>query len=237
MGQTWEHLLFAHWRVDEAALRRVVPGEIPIDTFDGSAWLGVTPFIVTGMRVRPMPPIPGAARFPEINVRTYSTIDDRPGIYFFSLDTPKRIAVAAARRVYRLPYFRSQIEAEVSAAGTSYRSDRVDDDAPPAQIDVNYRPTGPAHRPRPGSFEHWAVERYCLYTLNDDARLLRGDIHHPPWALQPAQADFARNSMAEQVGIELAASPTVHLAARQDVVFWLNESIAPAVAAHESARG
>ena len=107
MGQTWEDLLFAHWRVEEATLRAVVPPQIPIDGFDGSAWIGVTPFRVTGLRARLSLPLPGTARFPEVNVRTYATIDGRPGIYFFSLDTPNRLAVATARRVYRLPYFRS----------------------------------------------------------------------------------------------------------------------------------
>jgi hypothetical protein len=90
MGQSWERLLFAHWRIDQARLRRFVPPLIPLDTFDGSAWIGVTPFLVGGLRLRFLPPLPGTARFPEINVRTYATIEERPGIYFFSLDVPER---------------------------------------------------------------------------------------------------------------------------------------------------
>src|ERR687890_1673231 len=78
MGQTWQDLLFAHYRVDEAALRAVLPPEVPLDTFDGSAWIGVTPFVVTGLRARLMPPLPGTSRFAEINVRTYATVDGKP---------------------------------------------------------------------------------------------------------------------------------------------------------------
>ena len=225
MGQTWEDLLFAHWRVDPAALRDVVPPQLPIDTFDGSAWIGVTPFRVTGMRARLTPPLPGTSRFPEINVRTYTTIDDRPGIWFISLDTSNRPAVGTARRVYRLPYFRSRIDVERRGDRIGFRSERVSADGPSAACEVGYRATGPASNAAPGSFAYFACERYCLYTLDDRQRVLRGDIHHPPWPLQPAEARFAHNTMADQVGIARDGEPTLHFAARQDVVFWLNEPV------------
>jgi uncharacterized protein len=226
MGQTWEDLLFAHWRVDADALRRVVPAQIPVDTYDGSAWLGVTPFVVTGMRSRLTLPVPGIARFPEINVRTYATVGARAGIYFFSLDTPNRPAIQAARRIYRLPYFRSRIEAERQGDTVRYTSERVGDDAPRVGIDLEYGATGPARRAEPGSFEHWATERYCLFTLDERQRVLRGDIHHPPWPLQPARAAISANTMGGQIGVDLEGEPVLHFAGRQDVVFWLNE-VAP----------
>ena len=223
MGQSWEDLLFAHWRVDPDALRRVIPAQIPIDTFDGSAWIGVTPFMVTGLRARFTPPLPGTARFPEINVRTYVTIDARPGIWFFSLDTPNLPAVATARRVYRLPYFRSRSDMSHHGERISFRTERAASDGPPATCAVEYRATGPVTTPEPGSFEQFACERYCLYTLDEGQRILRGTIHHPPWPLQPAEAEFTGNTMGEQVGIALDGEPTLHVSARQDVVFWLNE--------------
>src|SRR3954471_24599119 len=74
MGQTWIDLLFAHWAVPEAALRPAVPAGVPIDIFDGSAWLGITPFEVVGAHPRGLPPLPWLSRFPELNVRTYTTI-------------------------------------------------------------------------------------------------------------------------------------------------------------------
>jgi uncharacterized protein YqjF (DUF2071 family) len=86
MGQSWLHLLFAHWRVAPEDLRPAVPASVPIDTFEGSAWIGITPFEVVGARPRGLPPVPWLSRFPELNVRTYSTIDGRPGIWFLSLD-------------------------------------------------------------------------------------------------------------------------------------------------------
>jgi uncharacterized protein len=110
-GQTWDHLLFAHWRVDEEQLRAIVPPQLPIDTFDGSAWLGVTPFRVSGLRVRGTLPVPVLSTFLELNTRTYVTLDGKPGIYFFSLDCESQLAVEAARRTYRLPYYRARMSA------------------------------------------------------------------------------------------------------------------------------
>jgi hypothetical protein len=222
MGQTWESLLFAHWRVDAEKLRALVPPQVPLDTFGGTAWIAVTPFVVRGMRARFLPPLPGLARFPEINVRTYVTLDDRPGIYFFSLDTPNRPAVAAARRIYRLPYFRSTIDVRRRSELVEYHSRRLDPSGRPAELEAAYRPTGPPRLARDGSFEQWATERYCLYTLGDRQEPLRGEIHHPPWPLQPAEAELSVNTMASPLDIALEGDPVLHFAARQHVVFWLN---------------
>src|SRR3954451_20043455 len=86
MGQTWRDLLFAHWDVAPATLRQAVPAQLELDTFDGRAWIAVTPFVVRNLRVRLTLPLPVISAFPEINVPTYGTLKDRPGIYFFSLD-------------------------------------------------------------------------------------------------------------------------------------------------------
>src|SRR4051794_11071808 len=110
MGQTWIDLLFAHWPVPEETLRRAVPAGIPIDTFDGSAWIGITPFEVVAAHPRAVPPLPWLSRFPELNVRTYTTIGGRPGIWFFSLDAARALTAAAARATYRLPYRHARME-------------------------------------------------------------------------------------------------------------------------------
>lgn len=215
MGQTWERLLFAHWRVPIEKLRAVVHPKIPLDTFDGSAWIGITPFTVTGFHPRGTPPPPLVSSFHEINVRTYATIEDKPGIYFLSLDAASKAAVHAARTAYRIPYFHADIEADDAIR---YHAERRED--PPAAFDAEYAPAGAVHTAEPGSFEEWAAERYCLYTLDEHQRINRGEIHHPPWPLQPATADIARNTMTAPYEIDLTGDPILHYAHRQDVVFW-----------------
>ncbi len=216
-GQTWRELLFAHWPLPPDALRRVVPPQLPIDTFDGSAWIGIAPFVVSGLRLRGAPPLPALSRFAETNVRTYTTVDGRPGIRFLSLDAASRLAVAAARLTYRLPYHRARMTVRRSGARIEYRARRASNGA---ALAVDYEPTGPVELPRPGSLEHFLTERYCLYTVVD-GRVHRADIHHRPWPLQPAVAHLAHNTMSGPLGIALPArGPLLHYADRQDVVIW-----------------
>ena len=220
MGQTWEQLMFAHWRVPFEALREVVHPNIPLDTFDGSAWLGVTPFTVTGLHLHATPPPPLVSSFHEINVRTYSTIDGKPGVYFLSLDAASRMAVETARRVYRVPYFQAEIEVEQVGERRRYTSERTQPDSPAAAFAAEYGPTGQVYNAAPGSFDYWLAERYCLYTVDDTQSVRRGEIHHPPWPLQSATAEITHNTMATPYGIDLRGDPVCHYASRQDVVFW-----------------
>jgi uncharacterized protein YqjF (DUF2071 family) len=231
-GQTWERLLFAHWRVPEEALRTLLPPELPLDTHDGSAWIGVTPFRVTGFRLRGLPPLPLLSTFPELNVRTYVTVDAKPGIFFFSLDAASPLAVEAARRTYKLPYFHARMSAGEDGDWTTFVSERrsADDRARRFAFRGRYRPTGPAREPLPGSLEDFLTERYCLYVL-DERRAVerraveRGDIHHRPWQLREAEAEISENTMLPD-GIEAAAQePLLHYAERQDTVIW---SLVPA---------
>jgi uncharacterized protein YqjF (DUF2071 family) len=108
----------------------------------------------------------------------------------------------------------------------SYCSERTSPEAPtPARFHASYQPVGSPFRAAPESIEHWLTERYCLYTLDDENRVLRGEIHHPPWPLQAAKARIDTNTMASEIDIELEGDPLLHYAARQDVVFW---SLTPA---------
>jgi uncharacterized protein len=208
-GQTWRDLLFAHWPVDPDALRPLVPRELPIDTFGGSAWLGVVPFRITGLRPRGAPPL---MRFLETNVRTYTTVDERPGVFFFSLDAASRLAVAGARRFFHLPYFHARMSATRDDERIAYRSRRG-----AAALAVDYAPAGGVFRAAPGSLEHFLVERYCLYVVHR-GRVRRGEIHHAPWDLQPAAAEIRENTLSPVALPERA--PLLHFARRQDVVVW-----------------
>jgi uncharacterized protein len=219
MGQTWADLLFAHWRVPESALRALLPDELSLDTFEGEAWLGITPFQVTGVRLRGTLPLPGLSSFPELNVRTYVTYEDRPGIVFLSLDAASGPAVAAARRFYHLPYFRARMSARRRGSHIVFSSVRSEPGAFPRSFRARYGPLGPVFQPEPGTLEHFLTERYCLYT-SESGRLYRAEIHHPPWALQAADVSIGENTMAPRP-IELPREePLAHFARRQDVLIW-----------------
>jgi len=125
MSQYWERLLFMHWPVPVDVMRAHLPDALTPDTFDGRAWLGVVPFSMRGIRARFMPPIPGTSRFLELNVRTYVTLDGKPGVYFFSLDAASKLAVRVARKWFSLPYMDATMALDEDGDTISYRSTRT----------------------------------------------------------------------------------------------------------------
>jgi uncharacterized protein YqjF (DUF2071 family) len=226
MTQTWHDLLFAHWPVEEGALRARVPREFALDLFDGTAWLGILPFRMTNVAPRGVPSLPWISEFPELNVRTYVRVGERPGIYFFSLDAGSSLAVKVARYLLNLPYYPAVMSVMRAAAGSIDYDSRRDEPGAAASLSVSYRPVGPAFEAGEGSLEYFLTERYCLYNLNHRGAPYRLDIHHVPWPLQTAEATFTRNTMAEASGLSLPGTkPLLHYAKRQDMVAWPPSSL------------
>jgi uncharacterized protein YqjF (DUF2071 family) len=232
MAQAWHDLLFAHWPIDAALLRPLIPAPLEIDAFQGESWIGVVPFRMSGVRLRATPALPALSAFPELNVRTYVTHGGKPGVWFFSLDAANAIAVSVARAWFHLPYFNARMRCENRAGWIEYSSERTHRGAPKANLRMRYHPTGDIFRAKRGTLEHFLTERYCLYTADAKGQISRGEIQHAPWPLQPAQAEFQQNTMIEAAMDSGAPAPLLtndprhpnqpllHFSARQDVVVW-----------------
>lgn len=218
MFQSWRDLLFAHWPVPANQLRALVPHPLQIERFDGSAWVGQTPFRLAGLRARPLPPLPGLSDFPEMNLRTYVRVGDRPGVFFFSLDAGNRLAVLLARIGYRLPYFPARMSIEDDGDRIRYRSDRR---VGSASFAASYAPVGDPFTPARGTVEYFLTERYALYTVTNGGRVIVGEIHHAPWLLRRAEAEISANTVPAAAGITLPDSrPMLHFARGQDTIIW-----------------
>jgi uncharacterized protein YqjF (DUF2071 family) len=218
MFQSWRELLFAHWPIPRERLRPLVPPQLEVDEFDGTAWLAITPFRLTDLHARFIPPIAGFSEFPEMNLRTYVRHGDKPGIYFFSLDAGSGLAVAGARLAYRLPYFRADMRTEWKDGWIEYRSRRRQS---AAEFGCRYRPIGEVFEAERGTLEYFLAERYALYAVLTGGRVLRGEIHHGPWPLQQAEAMIDRNTMFEAHALAPDESePLLHYSARQDTLIW-----------------
>lgn len=222
MRMSWHDLCFLHWRVDAPVLAPLLPTGLELETFDGSAWLGVVPFHMTDVSPRGVPRVRRLADFAELNVRTYVTAGGKPGVWFFSLDATQPLAVRMARAFFHLAYVDARIESRRSGDVVRYTSVRTHLGAGVAELDVRYRPTGPPSRSEPGSLEYFLTERYCLYAASRRGQVLRQEIDHDPWPLQPAEAEVARCTMTRPLGIDLGDEPPLaHFAERLDVVAWL----------------
>jgi uncharacterized protein YqjF (DUF2071 family) len=217
MTQTWNDLLFAHWPIPIPVIRPLIPSELELHTFDRQCWIAVTPFHMSGIEARGLPPPPGLSRFPELNVRTYVSYGDKAGVYFFSLDAANRIAVSAARLFFRLPYFWAKMCVAIRGQEIDYNSCRYERSA---EFRARYKPISEVQLQPKGTLAHWLTERYCLYAVSS-GKVYRAEIHHAPWPLQDAEAEIAVNTMADAAGIALPhTSPFLHFARRLEVLIW-----------------
>jgi len=210
-AQTRRDVLFAHWRAGLADVARLLPPDLPLDTHDGEAWLGIVAFRLASLRLRGLPSLPRVA-FTQVDVRTYVTLDGRPGVWLFSVEASNPLLVEAAKRAHRLPAYRARCSAgpgryEVERDGRAYR--------------VAYVPAGEPFLAEPGSLEHFLTERYCIYTA-DGGRLYRAELHHAPWRLQRAGATVEAASLAP---VAIEGEPQALYLATQDVLVWPLEEL------------
>jgi len=223
--QSWLDLLFAHWELPLDAVRSLVPQSLEIDTFDGRTYVGVVPFRMTGVTRRPFPAMPWLSAFPELNVRLYVRYDGKPGVYFLSLDAGNPVAVWAARTFFHLPYRWSAMRMSGTAeTGFQFASRRRLSRAK-AEFEASWRPNGQAFIPQEGTLERFLVERYCLYTTDRRGRMLRGEVHHEPWTVQPAQAEIQADALLETHGLKVDGKPHLICTRGVDVVLWGLEQI------------
>lgn len=213
--QVWHDLLFIHWPVPVAVLRPLVPPALSIDERGGSAWLSLVPFHMSGVTLRGVPSLPWLSAFAEMNLRTYVTAEEKPGVWFLRMDATRALAVWTARLGLGLPYVWSSMRVAIGDDRIEYRSERDR-----AVFEATYGPTGAAEEPEHGSLEAFLTERYCLYTVVA-TRLARMEIQHPPWPLQPADAVVGINTIPASLGLPgPIGQPLMQFSRRQDVVGW-----------------
>lgn len=226
MRQEWHDLLYAHWRVEPAVLRRLVPQQLELDVWNGDAYLAVTPLVVRRLRPRGAPALPVISNFSEVNVRTYVTLGGVPGVFFFSLDAHNLSATLGARFLYGLPYYKAEMKIRNERGWIHYQSRRRQRPQP-AELRVSYRTTSEVMpwRPPRESLERFLTERYCLYAVIG-SHVYRAHVHHIPVPLQTAAADIQANSMTEPLSIGLAPAPDwLHFSKFLDVLVWLPERV------------
>lgn len=213
MRQTWNHVTFLHWRYEPAVVRRLLPAELSLDVMDGSAWVGLVPFLITGLTAPLLPAIPWLSRFPETNVRTY-VIDrrGRRGVWFFSLDAARLAAVIGARAGYGLPYFWGRMSVSRTGNIVEYRgARRLQPGRSDLAIDVG-DPVGP-----PSELELFLTARFRLFA-RWMGRPVFARVEHPQWPLRKARLIRLEESLVRASGLpDPKGEPLVHFADRVDV--------------------
>ena len=222
MHQTWENLLFMHWPIDFDHLRSLVPPELEIDTFEGQAYVTMIPMHMNNIHLHDLPAVPGTREFPEINLRTYVRMNDEPGIFFFTIDSGSSFASWVARHTFFLPYIYSKMSFREESDGFHLESKRPNSHhAKKAEFSGSYHPVGEEYQTREGTLEHFLVERYAMYDKGPGGDFFKGNVQHPPWRIQKAEANIEINTVPEAAGIDLGdAVPMLLFAYNTEVLCW-----------------
>ena len=196
MVQQWQDLAYIHWRYPIDEIQSLLPAGVEVDSFDGSAWVGLIPFSMKNIGVPRLPAVPYFGSFPEVNVRTYVRRNGVPGVWFFSLDVNRFLPALVARVSYFLPYCWGKasnkrtdttLETEVrrrwpSRASTSIRVSIGDPIESPDDLSVFLsarwglysRGIGKGVRYAPVDHETWPLWTAKLESLNDTLLIAAG---------------------------------------------------------------
>lgn len=220
----WTNLLFVHWRLPADSIRPLLPSELTLDTWEGDAWIGLVPFYMSGVRPWWAPAIPGVSAFCETNVRTYVHFHGRdPGVWFFSLEASRSLAVRVARWRWHLPYYRAQMQLDRQGDSIVYSSRRLWPGPPgngcrlsatigPRLGEADAHRPLPAGRALPGSLEHFLIERYILYAQPQPGRLFAGRVHHSPYPIREVSGLHCEESLLAAAGMQRPATEPAHVA-------------------------
>jgi uncharacterized protein YqjF (DUF2071 family) len=213
----WRQLLFAHWRVDPSLMSSLLPEGMEVDTFDGSAWIGLIPFLMDDVRFFGLPGLPTVRRFHECNVRTYVLHDGVPGVWFFSLDAASRLAVLGGRNLLNLNYVNARFKVKTEADSVDYRLTRSDGSG----ARIHWTPGAELPPSESGSLRHFLTERYYLYAGRNE-RIWRGAVWHEPWTLREVEVHELQDDLIAHAGIETEDGPAFMAADPVDVLGWKN---------------
>jgi uncharacterized protein len=179
----WASISFVHWPYEPTVVQSLLPRGLAVDTYHGSAWVGVIPFRLH-IRVPGLPFLPWVGRFAETNVRTYVRgPDGTPGIWFFSLDAARLGAVVAARSAWSLPYMWARMRVTAGADTITYECRRRWPGHPSATSRITLAIDAAAAPNELNDLDHFLTARWTLFSARGSG-LARTQAHHEAWPLR-----------------------------------------------------
>lgn len=226
MLQGWKDLTYIHWAYEPAAVQRNLPPGLVVDTFDGSAWVGLVAFHMEDIRLPRTPAVPYFGTFPETNVRTYVRgPDGRPGVWFDSLDVTRLLPVLVARASYRLPYMWSKMSIDRTGPLVSYTAQRRWPGPRRATSRFTVRRGDLVPPSSVSDLEHFLTARWGLYTRLR-SRLAFAPVDHPPWPLETGTLEALDDEFLEAAGYPSpTGDPVVHYSPGVEVRIGLPQGV------------
>lgn len=211
MYHRWADLTFIHWRYPPELVQAFLPDWLTVDTFDGAAYVGLTPFLMRDVRAPGVPALPWLSRFPETNVRTYARdARGRDGLWFLSLDAGRLPVMLGARAAYWLPYFWSDMAVRVEGERRRYRCRRRWPGPAGARCDADVEFGAPLADAERDGLVDFLTERYRLFTVVAGMPA-SAEVEHRRWPLHHARLAHLDQGLIQAAGLPAPDhDPLVH---------------------------
>ena len=187
--QKWSDVLFVSFEIDVDLLRSELTKELEVDIFNGKAYLSIVPFVMSDIRFFFTPPLP-FSKLIELNLRTYVRYKNKPGIYFFTLDSDHRLGNFLAQKIFNLPYRYAVLDVNIDSNVYDVQSKNS------LSLKVSIK-----DKKIKTDFSNWISERYCLYNVVD-GKVFRGDVLHPTWNLKEAEVINIDDQFSKQFNLD-----------------------------------
>jgi uncharacterized protein len=204
----WQTMTFLHWSYEPEAVQRLLPSGLEVHTYDGKAWVGLTPFVMKGFRPNGLPAVPGLSNFPETNLRTYAVgPDGRDGLFFLSLEVDSLPTFLGARATYWVPYEWADMSVD-EGEPIRYRSRRRRDGS--ACHDIAVSPGAPVEPDELSEFDHWLTGRWRAWT-RIAGQLASVPVHHEPWPFWHCEIVRVEQTLTDKANLPRpTGDPVVH---------------------------
>lgn len=213
--QEWNGAVFLHWPVDLDELRKHVPAEMEIDLFEGKAWVSLVAFTMENIRPAYIPPFSPISYFHEVNIRTYTRMNAKTGVYFLSMEGSKWLSCKLAKAMSDLPYHFSRMK----RGHGSFASDNA---ATGDHLLIEYAAGEETVKKTP--LDKWLTERYALH--QDAGKAIHEfEVHHVEWPVQLVKITKLDLSYPRFNSLLFGKPALQHYSAGVQVLAWGKEKL------------
>ncbi|BDA79709.1 hypothetical protein LPTSP3_g26390 [Leptospira kobayashii] len=217
--------MFLHYKVPLEVVRKLVPKGLDIDMYEGDVWVSLVAFTMDKVHPEFLFSWERLSRFHEVNFRTYVIRDNKPGVYFLSIEANNRISCYLATMLSGLRYQYQKITRTVS---NPEGEDEIFSYFFPEtkSLNVEYRLVSKSRNDdKKSKLDVFLTERYCLYN-EEGNHLFRFEIYHEPWQLTPVRLrSLEANYSVGGMSLAQVSPDLVHYSPGVKVSVWGKEKL------------